>query len=92
MQTDPCLVMLNLSLETCGGMASDAVRLVKAIGKNRERWSAGTWNSGQVERLLLGSIAVAAARECAGDADRLLPHDEHARCGGGGHGSWGESG
>ena len=83
MQADPCLVqyanvasrlgaeMLNLSLETCGAMASDAVRLVKAIGEEGGRWSAGTWSSGQIERLLLGSIAVA-VRECAGDANRLL--------------------
>ena len=54
--------MLNLSLETCGGMASDAVRLVKAIGEEGDRWSAGTWSSGQIERLLLGSIAVAVQR------------------------------
>ena len=54
--------MLNLSLETCGGMASDAVRLVKAIGEEGERWSAGTWSSGHIERMLLGSIAVAVQR------------------------------
>jgi hypothetical protein len=54
--------LLNLSLETCGGMASDAVKLVRVIGEEGERWSAGTWSSGQIERMLLGSIAVAVQR------------------------------
>jgi len=43
-------------------MASDAIRLVKAIGEEGERWSAGTWSSGYIERMLLGSIAVAVQR------------------------------
>ncbi len=33
--------LLNLSLDSCGGMVSDAVKLVKAVGKEGERWSAG---------------------------------------------------
>ena len=43
-------------------MASDAVRQVKAIGEEGERWSADTWSRGHFERLLLGSIAVAVQR------------------------------
>ena len=54
--------LLNLSVDTCGGMASHAVKLVEAIGEEGERWSAGTWNSGHVKRMLLGSIAVAVQR------------------------------
>ena len=37
-------------------------QLVKAIGEEGERWSAGTWSTGHIERLLLGSIAVAVQR------------------------------
>jgi len=52
----------NVSLDTSGGMASDAVRLVKVIGEEGERWSAGTWTSSAIERQLLGTIAVAVQR------------------------------
>ena len=54
--------LLNVSIDTCGGMASDAVRLVEAIGEQGERWSAGTWSSGEVRRFLLSAIAVAVQR------------------------------
>ena len=54
--------LLNFSVESSGGMASSAVRLVKVIGEEGERWSAGTWNSGLVERELLASVAVAVQR------------------------------
>ena len=54
--------MLNVSLDTCGGMASDAVQLVEAIGEEGERWSMGTWKSGDIKRQLLGAIAVALQR------------------------------
>ena len=54
--------LLNLSVDTCGGMASEAVRLVKAIGEEGERWTAGTWSSSRIERMLLGSIAVSVQR------------------------------
>lgn len=54
--------LLNLSLDTCGVMASDAIKLVQAIGEEGERWSVGTWKSGLIERMLLNSIAVAVQR------------------------------
>ena len=54
--------LLNLSVDTCGGMASHAVKLVEAIGEEGERCSASTWSSGHIKRMLLGSIAVAVQR------------------------------
>ena len=49
--------LLNVSLNTCGGMASDAVRLVKAIGEEAERFSLGTWTHGDIERQMLSVSA-----------------------------------
>jgi hypothetical protein len=70
--------MLNLSLDTCGGMASDAIKLAKAIGEEGERWSAGTWSSGFIERTLLGSRAVPVQR---GNAMTMLNgSNEYGRC------------
>ena len=43
-------------------MASSAVRLVRAVGEEGERWSAGTWNSGLIERELLAVVAVVVQR------------------------------
>jgi len=43
-------------------MASSAARLVKVIGDEGERWTAGTWSSGLIERELLASVAVAVQR------------------------------
>lgn len=54
--------LLNLSVDVCGGMASDASRLLEAVGEEGERWSAGTWSSGSIEQQLLASIAVAVQR------------------------------
>ena len=54
--------MLHLSVDMCGGMASNAVRLVRATGEEGERWSAGTWSSGLIERMLLSSVAIAVQR------------------------------
>ena len=54
--------LLNLSVDTCGGVASDAVRLIEAIGEEGELWSAGTWNDSHIKRMLLGVIAVAVQR------------------------------
>ena len=48
--------LFNMSLDTSGGMASDAARLVKAIVEEGERWSAGTWTSSAIERQLLDAI------------------------------------
>ena len=36
--------LLNVSLDSCGGMAADAVSLVAAIAEEGEKWSMGTWN------------------------------------------------
>ena len=49
--------LLNVAVDTCGGMATDASRLVQAIGEDGERWSMGTWSSASIERQLLGAIA-----------------------------------
>ena len=57
--------LLNVCVEACGGMASDAVRLVQAIGEEGARWSMGTWKSADIERQLLGAIAVAVQRSNA---------------------------
>ena len=54
--------MLHLSVDACGGMASDAVRLVRAIGEEGERCSAGTWSRGWIERMLLSLVAMAVQR------------------------------
>ena len=54
--------LLNVSLDSCGGMAEDAVLLVEAVAEEGERWSMGTWNSGEIKRQLLGAIAVAVQR------------------------------
>ena len=54
--------LLNVSLDSCGGMAADAVSLVAAIAEEGEKWSMGTWNSGEIKRQLLGAMAVAVQR------------------------------
>jgi hypothetical protein len=54
--------LLNVSVDTCGGMAYGFLRLVQAIGEEGERWSMGTWDSGSIERRLLGTIAIAVQR------------------------------
>ena len=54
--------LLNVSVDACGGMASDAWQLVHAIREEVEKWSAGTWSSGAIERQLLGASAVAVQR------------------------------
>ena len=54
--------LLNMSIDTSGGLASDAVRLVDASGEEGERWSLGTWAGAEIRRQLLGAIAVAVQR------------------------------
>jgi hypothetical protein len=54
--------LLNVSIDACGGLASDAGRLVQAIAEEGETWSAGTWSSNAIERYLLGAISVAIQR------------------------------
>lgn len=54
--------LLNVSVDACGGMADDTVRLVEAVGEEGERWSRGTWSGASIERHLLGAIAVAVQR------------------------------
>ena len=39
--------LMNVSVDACGGLASDAFRLVQAIGEEGERWSMGTWSKGR---------------------------------------------
>ena len=51
--------LLNVSVEAQGGMASETFLLAQAVGEEGERWSAGTWDSGVIERQLLSEIAVA---------------------------------
>ncbi len=45
------------------------LKLVRAVGEEGDRWSAGTWGAAQIERHLLGAIAVAVQR---GNALALL--------------------
>jgi hypothetical protein len=54
--------LLNMSIDTSGGLASDAVRLVDAIGEEGERWSLGTWAGAEIRRQLLSAVAVAVQR------------------------------
>ena len=54
--------LLNACVDACGGLASDASKLVRAIGDEGERWSAGAWSSGDIQRRLLSEIAVAVQR------------------------------
>ena len=62
--------LLNVSADTCSGLANDAIKLVQAIADDGERWSAGTWSSARIEQQLLGAIAVAVQR---GNALAMLP-------------------
>ena len=61
--------LLNACVDACGGLANDAWKLVRAIGDEGERWSAGAWSSGDIQRRLLSEIAVAVQR---GDALTML--------------------
>ena len=54
--------LLNVCVDACGGLASDASKLVRAIGDEGEKWSAGTWSSDDIQRRLLSAIAVAVQR------------------------------
>ena len=51
--------LLNVSVDACGGLASDAALLVEAIGEEGERWTMGTWKSDSIERHLRGAVAIA---------------------------------
>ena len=57
--------LLNMSVDTCGGLATDAVKLVRAFADEGERWSAGAWSRARIDRQLLGAIAVAVQRGTA---------------------------
>ena len=54
--------LLNLCVDACGGMAREATRLVRVIGEEGGRWSAGTWSAVCIQRQLLSAIAVAVQR------------------------------
>ena len=54
--------LLNVSVDSCGRMATDATRLIKAIGEEGESLSMGTWSSGEIARQLMGAIATAIQR------------------------------
>ena len=69
--------LLNMCVDSCGGLASDAFELVRAIGEEGERWSLGTWNSGSIERQLLGAVAMAVQR---GNALAVLSGHTRAVC------------
>ena len=49
-------------MDSCGGMAMGASKLVEAIGEEGARWSAGLWTASAIERQLLGAIATAVQR------------------------------
>ena len=42
--------LLNVYVDGCGGLATDASRLMQAIAEEGERWSMGVWSSTRVER------------------------------------------
>ena len=54
--------LLNMSVDTSGGMASEGLQLIQAISDEGERWSAGTWTSANITRHLTGAIATAVQR------------------------------
>ena len=61
--------LLNVSVDTSGGMASEALQLIQAVSEEGERWSAGTWTSAAITCHLMGAIATAVQR---GNAMALL--------------------
>ena len=65
----------SLSSTTSGGMAREAVQLVRAISNESARWSAGTWTSAAISRHLLGAIAMAVQR---GNAIAMLSGNTRA--------------
>ena len=70
--------MLNMSVDACGGMASDVLRLVRVISEEGERWTAGMWSSGSIERHLLSAIAIAVQRASAVSHSRRQPEGKCA--------------
>lgn len=54
--------LLNLAVDSCGGMARGAWGLIEAIAEEGARWSAGTWTQSGIQRQLLGTIAAAVQR------------------------------
>ena len=77
--------LLNMSLDTSGGMASEAFELVRAISDEGARWSGGTWNSAAITRHLMGAIATAVQR---GNALTMLSgYTRAVRAGSGAEGS-----
>ena len=53
--------LLNVSVDSCGRMATDATRLI-TIGEEGESLSMGTWSCGEIARQLMGAIATAIQR------------------------------
>jgi hypothetical protein len=81
--------LMNASIDTCGGLASDTSRLVAAIGEEGERRSVETWSRGAIERRLLGAIALAMQR---GNALTKLAADTKAMSARAGRDDWAEKG
>jgi hypothetical protein len=57
-------LMLPFGLETCGGMAPEALRLLKLMGQAGEEHLA-LWPRGEVVRYLVGAVAMAVQRGTA---------------------------
>ena len=53
--------LLNVCVDASGGMATDAFKLVQAVGDEGERCM-GAWSSDGIQRYLLGCIAMAVQR------------------------------
>ena len=54
--------LLNVVVDTSGGMTADALRLIQAVGEEGEKWSAGTWTSAAIRRHLTGAVAIGLQR------------------------------
>ena len=54
--------LLNVSVDTCGGLASDALKPVHAVAEEGEKWSVAAWPSAAIEKQLLGAIVMAVQR------------------------------
>ena len=70
--------LLNVVVDTSGGMTADALRLIQAVGEEGEKWSAGTWTSAAIRRHLTGAVAIGLQR---GNAIAMLSGYSRTACG-----------
>ena len=70
--------LMNVCVETCGGLATDAVRLVRAIAEEGARWSIGGRSSSSIERAVVRRHRCSCATwQCTRHVDRLLSFNDY---------------